>query len=143
MKLTECQISGIEYRIFTCEFGGESGPMAVVLKFTGSYRYGSSGTGDGMLMEAITSCALKLFIGKVDAVLFDLRELNYEWGNNIWDVWETVESYAIPYTIVVSDRCRSGFRPADNKAGSRVFDNFEVAIQNTQTQAEDRMKRKD
>lgn len=142
MKLTEHQISDLEYRIFTCEFGGDLAPVAIVLKFTGSYRYGSSGTGDGMLMEAITECTLKFFLGDVDAVLFDLSELDYEWGNNIWDMFQAVESYEIPYATVVSDRCRRGFAPADNKSGSRFFDNFEAALQNTRTQAEDRLRGK-
>lgn len=141
MKLTERQISEIEYRIFTCEFRGESGPSAVVLKFTGSYRHGSSGTGDGMLMGAITNYALEYFLGDVDAVLFDLRELDYEWGNNISDMWEAADSYEIPYTVVISDRCRRGFGPANNNAGSRVFDNFELALQNTRTQAEGQLDR--
>lgn len=84
---------------------GEAGDEleAVVIKFNGSYGYGSAGNGDALYMIAIRDYLLNCVLAY--AVVFDLRELNYEWGDGIWDMFRCDE----PFATLVSDRCK-GFQ---------------------------------
>src|SRR5262245_54238114 len=79
------ELSSLQYRIFTCALGGKHNPTAIVLKFSGVYGIGSAGNGDADFMRVITQAALSAWHSH--AVVFDLRELTYEWGNGIWAVF--------------------------------------------------------
>lgn len=130
------ELSDIEYRIFTCDISGDRKATALVLQFSGSYGHGSAGNGDGQFMRTITLCALSLW--NVDAVIFDLRELDYEWGNTIWGIYgRSFDPSGIgdlPYATVVSDRCRAGFETCAGIVGP-MFDGLESAIENLRPRA--------
>jgi hypothetical protein len=75
------------------------------------YGVGPAGNGDADFMRVVTRAALSAWHSH--AVVFDLRELAYEWGNAIWAVFgrgipcSGVEG--LPCALVVSDLCRGGF----------------------------------
>jgi hypothetical protein len=96
---------------------GESGEelQALVIKFSGSYGYGSAGNGDAIYMIAIRDYLVNCTLPS--AIVFDLRELSYEWGNAIWDLFRCDE----PFATLLTDRPNSSKNPA-------VFDNVEQAL---------------
>lgn len=104
MKHWEFKPSEIRFSANIYELGDVRDELeAVVIKFIGSYGYGSDGNGDAAFMIAIrdyiVNCALPV------ALVFDLRELEYEWGDAIWDMFQCDE----PFASIVSERCK-GFQ---------------------------------
>jgi hypothetical protein len=105
------ELSRLQVRIFTCELGGKHNATVLVLKFSGVYGVGSEGNGDAAFMHVITRAATSAW--RHHAVVFDLRELSYVWGDAVWRVFghgiqpSGVES--LPCALVVSDLCRGGF----------------------------------
>jgi hypothetical protein len=134
------ELSNIQYRIFTCDISGERNATALVLQFSGIYGYGSGGNDDGEFMRTITLCALSLW--RVDAVIFDLREFDYQWGNTIWGMFgRSIDPSGIgdlPYATVVSDRCRAGFESCAGIVGP-LFDDLEMAIANVRPRAQEHL----
>lgn len=132
------ELSRIGYRIFTCDISGERPASAMILRFVGSYGRGSAGNDDGQFMRTITLSALSLWM--VDAVVFDLRELDYEWGNAIWGMYgHSIEPAGIgdlPYATVVSERCRAGLESCIRIAGP-LFDDVETAIDDLRRRAQE------
>jgi hypothetical protein len=131
MKLVEHrfdELSRLQYRIFTCALGGKHNPTALFLKFSGVYGVGAAGKGDAEFMRVITRAATLAWHCR--AVVFDLRELAYEWGNSIWEVFgpgvqpSSVEG--LPCALVVSDLCRGGFSNCRGLVPP-VFDDLESA----------------
>jgi hypothetical protein len=122
-------LSRLQYRIFTCALGGKHNPAALVLKFSGVYGIGSEGNGDAAFMRMITRATTSAW--QPDAVVFDLRELAYEWGDAIWGVFgrkipaSGVEG--LPCALVVSDLCRGGFSTCAGFVPP-MFDDLESAI---------------
>lgn len=134
MELTEHRFddfSDIKYRIFTCDISDKRSATAIVLRFTGSYGYGSAGNDDGQFMRTITLCALSLW--NVEGVVFDLRELDYEWGDKIWGMYgRSIDPSGIdelPFATVASDRNRAGFESCESIVGP-LFNDIESAIDN-------------
>lgn len=134
MELTEQHfedLSQIKYRIFTCDISGEQKASALILCFSGCYGFGSDGNQDGEFMRVITLSALSLW--HVDAVVFDLRELSYEWGDKIWGMYGcSIEPSGIddlPYVTIVSERCRTGFESCAVIVGP-MFNDLESAFEN-------------
>jgi hypothetical protein len=132
MELSERRfedLSRLQYRIFTCALGGDRNRSALVLNFSGVYGVGSAGNGDAAFMRIITQAALSSWDS--DAVVFDLRELAYEWGDAIWGVFSrgVARSRAerVPCALVVSDLCRGGFSTCRNLIPP-MFDDLELAI---------------
>jgi hypothetical protein len=131
-------LSDIKYRIFTCDISGKRPATAILLRFSGNYGIGSAGNADAEFMRTITLCSLLLW--NVEAIVFDLRELDYEWGNGIWGMYG--RSFAssgidgLPYATVVSDRCRSGFESCEGIVGP-LFDDIESAIENVRPRAQE------
>lgn len=114
MELTEHRfedLSDLKYRIFTCDLGGKHRTTALVLKFSGVYGIGSEGNGDAEFMRIICDAARSTWIP--DAIIFDFRELSYQWGNSIWNLFgkgvRTSIADGLPSALVVSDLCRAGF----------------------------------
>jgi len=121
-------LSDLSYRMFVCEFGGEWNPCALILEFSGHYRWGSEGNRDGDFMAAIKAAALTVL--HVHAVIFDLRSLAYEWGNRVWSVLSTREfggETYLPAAMVISDRCRKGFSTCSGVVPP-MFDTLEDAL---------------
>lgn len=105
------ELSNLEYRVFLGVLEGEHNRTALVLKFTGTYGIGSAGRRDADFMQAITEAALAAW--RCDAVIFDLREMAYEWGDDIWRVFGHGLGYSaisdLRQALIVSDLCRGGF----------------------------------
>lgn len=131
------ELSDIQYRIFTCDISDERTATAMVLRFTGSYGHGSAGNNDGHFMRTVTLSAVSLWM--VDAVVFDLRELDYEWGNTIWGMYgRSIDPSGIedlPFATVVSERCRAGFESCEGIVGP-LFDDLDAAIDNIRPRAQ-------
>jgi hypothetical protein len=123
------ELSRLQYHVFTCALGGRHNATALVLRFSGVYGVGSAGNGDAGFMRVITQAALSAWHSH--AVVFDLRELSYEWGDSIWGVFgrgippSGVER--LPCALVVSDLCRGGFSSCLGLVPP-MFDDMESAI---------------
>lgn len=115
----EFKPSEIEFSAAIYELGEDGDELeALVIKFSGSYGYGSAGYGDAMYMIAIRNYLVNCIFPY--AIVFDLRELSYEWGNNIWDLFECDQ----PYATLMSDRSRS----QDSDVTTGVFESIEPAL---------------
>ena len=141
MELTELHftdLSEIQYQIFTCDMSGKRNAEAMILRFSGSFGVGSEGNADGEFMRTITLCALSLW--HTDAVVFDLRELDYTWGNKIWAMYghsfEPSGLGDLPFATVISDRCRSGLESCKSIVGP-MFEDLESAIENLRPRVQD------
>jgi len=123
------QLSDIQYRVFTTKLGGKISPSALVLEFVGRYGHGSGGNDDATFMRAITLSAISAW--DAGAVLFDLRELDYEWGDEIWSVFgsQSIPPAMLeePQALIVSDRCREGFSTCSDMV-PEMFDDLDSAI---------------
>jgi hypothetical protein len=123
------ELSRLRYRIFTCALGGKHNPTALVLRFAGTYGVGSAGNGDADFMRVITFASTSAW--HCHAVVFDLRELVYEWGNPIWGVFgrgvELSGVEGLPCALVVSDLCRGGFSTCRGLVPP-MFDDLESAV---------------
>src|SRR5262249_18205496 len=123
------ELSRLQYRIFACALGGKHNPTVLVLKFSGVYGIGSEGNGDADFMRVITRAATSAW--HCDAVVFDLRELTYEWGDAIWRVFgrgvQPSGVDGLPCALVVSDLCRGGFSTCATLIPP-MFDDLESAI---------------
>jgi hypothetical protein len=114
-KLSE--ISKLQSRTFFCHFpywpsfADQGGSRDVlVVSFYGEYGDGCDGGEDATFMVAITAgaiAALPRF-----ALILDLREMAYVWGDKLTEVLYSGESRfeaaELPTAVVVSDRCRAG-----------------------------------
>jgi hypothetical protein len=103
-------LSQLSYRIRVCKFEGKWNPSALILEFSGTYGRGSQGNADADFIAAIKAAALAIL--HVEAVVYDFREMAYEWGNRIWDVLPSSSNGGetmLPVAMVISDKCRKGF----------------------------------
>lgn len=135
------ELSHLQYRVFTCQVGGKHDPTILVLKFSGAYGIGSEGNCDATLMQAITNAALSTWYSH--AIVFDLREMRYEWGDAIWRVFgRGAQSHfveGLPIALVVSDLCRSGFMSCQVLVPP-IFDDLESAIAFVSEPARNKLK---
>ncbi len=118
-ELNLSDLSALRSRTFLCEFGGKHNPSALIFEFSGRYGIGAEGNDDAAYMAAVKSAWLA--VCHVNAVVFDLRQLEYEWGNSIWNVfywgWDDDARElpkgeprdVFPTALVISDLCRKGF----------------------------------
>jgi hypothetical protein len=128
IKLSE--LSRLTYRTFVCEFGGKWHPKALILEFSGEYGSGSAGNDDADIIAVIRSGAIEYVDPK--AVVFDFRNMRYEWGNRIWNVLRCrrhdsdYDDY-LPTAMVVSELCRPGFSTCAGFVPP-MFDQLEEAL---------------
>lgn len=130
-------LSSLSYRIRICEFGGKWNPTSLVLEFTGTYRWGSQGNSDADFIAAIKAAALEVL--NVHAVVFDLREMSYEWGNRIWNVLPCRNLHGdgyLPVAIVISDKCRKAFSDCAGMVPP-MFESLEEALRFVEGPARD------
>jgi hypothetical protein len=122
-------LSALSYRIRTCGFGGKWNPTALILEFSGTYGWGSQGNSDADFIAAIKAVALEVL--RVHAVVFDFREMCYEWGNRIWNVLPCRQPDGggpLPVAIAISDKCRKGFSSCAGMVPP-MFETLEGALQ--------------
>jgi hypothetical protein len=74
-------LSDLTYELYTCPFEKHSHADALIVSFKGEYGYGSQGNGDAGFMTAIIKAGLSAF--EPLALIIDLREMKYEWGDLI------------------------------------------------------------
>jgi hypothetical protein len=97
---------------------------ALIVQFAGTYRTGSAGNADARYMTAVASAGFEAW--QPQGLVFDLRELKYEWGDRIERLigfgrgkGSTLEAMLmgkerelkdtdIPVAIVTSALCRVG-----------------------------------
>ncbi len=101
-------LSDLTYRIRVCPLGKAHEVSVVILAFTGTYGHGSGGNRDARFIDAIKAGALAAL--SPHGIVWDFREMGYEWGDRIMTVLRpTDECDRIPSALVVSDKCRAGF----------------------------------
>src|SRR5688572_29074427 len=59
-------------------------PCALIVRFSGSYGQGSQGNRDAGYMSAVAAAGIEGWQPK--ALVFDLRELTYSWGDRLQNV---------------------------------------------------------
>lgn len=86
----------------------ESGPIAVI-SFSGDYPPGSAGNEMAREMKAVVTAAVNKF--HPSAVVFDLSELNYRWGDAIsgifWALLQDTREF-LPSCVVATDPTHRG-----------------------------------
>lgn len=115
MNLRELKIapdSEIAHEMYLVDLPSLPGSEALVMKFIGTYGYGSGGNGDARYMTAMTKAAIE-YCGP-NALIFDLSELGYEWGDMLeavlstgYQLWGDED---VPHAIVVSGLCEPAIR---------------------------------
>jgi hypothetical protein len=95
------------------------------------------GNDDAAYIEATKSAWLSVF--HVNAIVFDLRHMEYEWGNSIWNalLWDTASDESIleegeprpvyPTALVVSGLCWPGFSTCKGMVPP-MFDDLDTAL---------------
>ena len=69
-----------------------------------------------------------------DCVVFDLRDLGYNFGNGLGDVSHAAQAEleGLPCIFVVSDKCRNGLRtllaPPGAETSDFLFDDLDAAL---------------
>ena len=142
------QLSPLKCSFSACHSPSDSAEILVV-KFEGECGIGSGSNRDAAFMAALAMAGVEAWCAP--AVIFDLRELRYEWGDELTRLFSvkpqtfhpeyvfdqilspTLESYEYPIAIVVSDLNRKGLtslvaqelrkRPEDF-----LFDTLESAV---------------
>jgi hypothetical protein len=115
MNLRELKIAPdneIKHEMYLVDLPSLPGREALVMKFIGEYGYGSGGNGDALYMTAMTKAAIEYC--DPDALIFDLSELGYEWGDMLEAVLSTGNQIwgeeDVPHAVVVSDLCEPAIR---------------------------------
>lgn len=122
-------LSKLTYCIFTLERKMVHTVRVTVLQWNGVFGDGSRGNDDGVFMRVTTLAALSAW--HANGVVFDLRNLHYQWGDKIWEMFgrgidpSGVED--LPYATVVSEKCIPGFRTCMSII-EPAFDTMEEAI---------------
>lgn len=95
----------------------------LVIRFEGTYRFGSSGKTDADFIGAMGRAAVHAFdpAGQIT----DFSALGYEWGDNMSEVvCGFGDDQPMPYGLVVGDGCRAGLGTlfSDGRGTSHLFD---------------------
>jgi len=81
-----------------------SSPAAsiLLLAFAGPYGVGSAGRRDAAYLIAMSRAATALWYA--DALLFDLRQLDYAWGDDICELFDVprLVGFALPAAVLAS-----------------------------------------
>ena len=107
----------------------------LVVKFTGTYRDGSTGNADAEFMRGITKTAIGLW--QPASVVLDLSELKYEWGDQMLEVIGAGGEQGKTVAVVVGVDCRRAvysliraFDSTPPAAGfESIFDSLEDALE--------------
>lgn len=102
-------LSKINFRVFLGSTPVTESKV-LVIAFSGVYGYGSKGNGDATFMSAVCIAAAECW--HPNAVILDLRELDYQWGDMLASVFMSAggenSSGPIPVVILAGDRSREG-----------------------------------
>lgn len=98
--------SGVKYSFSVRQSEDKYKPYSqvVAVHFEGEYRIGSRGKPDARLMVGITAAAA--IVWDADAIILDLRRLDYQWGDEMdWVCSPPEGNPNLVFAIVVSERC--------------------------------------
>jgi hypothetical protein len=140
MQIEEVKVaalSDLKVRVYLCNFNGIPAPSALVYEFSGKYGEGSQGNDDATFMRA-TKAAYRA-AWHVHAEVFDLRAMEYAWGNGIWNVFRDLSSWSLPAALVVSDLCRAGFASCGGIVPP-MFDDLQAALKHVELPARARLQ---
>ena len=90
----------------------EHHPRAIRLAFSGDHGWGAAGRWDARLIDAVMKETIERHAPQ--ALILDLRELDYRWGD---DIARIMEPRNIPVAIVVSPRCAAGLESLADALG--------------------------
>jgi hypothetical protein len=104
-QVTLESLSDIHCTFFTGIHAGKPYERRIlVTRFVGTYRIGSGGNPDATYMVAVGNAGVEAF--NPDALIIDLADLSYEWGDEMDCVFNIGESRKIPVGLVVGEKCR-------------------------------------
>ncbi|MDY3560723.1 hypothetical protein R5W23_001969 [Gemmata sp. JC673] len=111
MQLAEHDLrswSQITVRFFTSRDWEPGFFEPLVIKYAGTYRWGSEGWPDATYMQAMAKAGMTAL--NACCVIYDATELSYRWGNNINQAFPNVdiEPPPVPVAIVIGPGCEPG-----------------------------------
>ena len=90
----------------------ENEPVVLIVKFTGLYHPGSSGSPDAGFISAVRSAALYHYMP--NGLILDFSELEYEWGDEMDNLLPNDDAVYFwrhtPMAVVVGAKCREAIR---------------------------------
>ena len=116
------------YSKLHCEAAVRSDTAVLLLRFSGDYRPGSDGNGDGLFMAAMTSAYCSLF--EPTSLVLDLQQLNYSWGNTIartanffWETGRDDDERSRTVVIIATGATRAALESLDRQvtSGTRIY----------------------
>jgi hypothetical protein len=128
-------LSHITYRFATGE-GPETGCRVLAAAFSGHYGIGARGSNDAVLIQSMLAAALTAW--EPFGLVLDLRDLAYEWGDEMTDVLLTSDPCdrrrKLPVAVLVSSKCREGLTSLVQEFFGDdplrwLFDTLEEAVQ--------------
>ena len=134
-------LSGLKCRIFTGMLQSQrSAKQAMVISFEGEYGIGSGGNNDARFMKPMTVAALQAW--HVSALIFDLRQMRYEWGDALASVFNVRgDRFKQPgfAVIVASDQNRAAIEGLLHFAGMESADWLVSSLEDAVQMIEDRL----
>lgn len=116
MKLTTLkfeEVSSLTYELASCPLPPWNYLSCLIIAFKGECGHGSGSNQDAAFMAGIIRAANEVW--PPVACILDLRELEYEWGDEIARVFDTFDAcrvgdsfIAFPLAVVISDKNRVG-----------------------------------
>src|SRR6476659_9599523 len=106
MKLAQVKFDDenrIDYEFFLETTGQNRFWYTLIAKFRGRYRDGSAGAPDAAFIHGLTQTALEVW--RPAAVVLDLSELHYEWGDEMDWLLDVGASRGVKSAVVVGPAC--------------------------------------
>jgi hypothetical protein len=148
MQMTECSLSdlsSLKCRIFRAPLPAYPTYEVLCVSFEGECGIGSRSNGDVAFMSAQIAAVRKAW--DPWALILDLRELTYEWGDMMSGVFSTPKifdllgkhEFSSPLAVVISDRNREGLtsliREIQNADPAEVlFESLDEAVSSIERQ---------
>jgi hypothetical protein len=98
------EFSHLRYEFFLETTGKNPFQYTLIVKWIGVYRVGSLGNPDAYYMQGITKTALGIW--HPAALILDLSEFEYEWGDLLEAVFDVGEEEQKTTAIVVGFHCK-------------------------------------
>jgi hypothetical protein len=106
---TLAELSQIEVRYFLVPSRRKPHLEILVIRYIGTYPFGSGGNDDARFMCAMAKAGVSAF--EPWGVIHDLSELSYEWGDMLDIVFGVGPEFApSPVAVVVGPRCEEAVR---------------------------------
>jgi hypothetical protein len=137
------ELSKLESHVYGV-FEGVQDTHVQIVAFSGEYRVGSAGNPDAAYMRAVVTSAAAAWDSV--GVVFDLRDLDYSWGNALVSVVQAGEllhdgddEHPFPVRLVVSSKCRAGleslFAAMGDGEGAWMYETIDDAVESVREAA--------